>query len=485
MTSESRPETHLLNGIAHSGGGRLGRAFGVLAALFLAWSAPAQFSFFRNRPTPEPTARPVARQTPAEESPAEMISAGDLARQLKKIDPAATVTWDGESRMRITVKGVKVTLFSTGNDMVMDSVPEKVQRPLKIYQGELFVPQDAVERIGRRLEQAGPTPTPAATPAPTPTPTPAPTPTATPAPTPAATATPPPGPTPEPAPAEPTPIPAPEATATPSPTPRAPRATPRPTEPPRQVVAVEGRDDFGTAVRDRTEMGRYRIAPRKLSELQSLAKERTLRKVVLDPDDGDFFLPGNKGREVSALTLDLARRVKAQLELKGVEVELTRTDATRVPLGRKLEIATNTDAQALVSIRVSTSEFPETGGFRILYMNDSVDADARRALGGDGSENVPFEMQYRPFQERNRMLAGALATGLRKVVARDPVGMNPAPLRVHRQAPMASALVVAGYVTNAADARRLRDDAQLDLLAAAITEGIVQFGKSIGEEMAK
>jgi N-acetylmuramoyl-L-alanine amidase len=238
-------------------------------------------------------------------------------------------------------------------------------------------------------------------------------------------------------------------------------------------------------VQDRADMGRFRIAQRKLSELRSLSKERTIRKVVLDPDDGDFFLPGGRGRDVSALSLDIARRVKAQLELKGIEVELTRADAQRTSVGRKMEVVTNSDGQLLMSVRVGASEFADAGGFRVLYMNDSVDPDARRPLEGDGSENVPLTSQYRPFQQRNRLLADGVAASLKKTLGDDPVGVSPAPLYLQKRAPMASALVVVGYITNQTDLRRLRDDAQLDLLAAAITEGVLQYSRSLTEDMSR
>jgi N-acetylmuramoyl-L-alanine amidase len=429
------------------------------------------------------------------------VSVPDLAAQIRKIDPAAKISWDGESKLRIEAKGQKFSLFSSGNEIVVNGAIEKLQRPLRIHNGEVYVPQDAVRRIGATLEQAAVS-TPAPTPAPTPLPTPVPTPPleATPAtpptPTPGVTVEPagtpgaPATPTPTPVtsvvveiPVTPTPLPTrtPPATLTPTPAPeKTPRATPKPTAPP-----VEGRDAYSVAVQDRADMARFRIAQRKLSELRLLSKERTIRKVVLDADGGDFYLPGGRGREVSALTLDIVRRVKAQLELKGIEVELTRADTQRTGVGRKLEVVTNSDGQVLLSVRVSAGETGDAGGYRVLYTNDSVDPEARRPLEGDGSENVPLASQYRPFQQRNRLLADAIAASLKKVLGVEAVGVNPAPLYLHKRAPMASVMVVVGYITNQTDLRRLRDDAQLDQLAAAITEGVLQYSRSLTEDMSR
>ena len=431
---------------------------------------------------------------PGASSPGEeVISAADLSAQLRKIDPAAKVNWDGESRLRIEVKGQRFTLFTTGNNIAVNGYLERVDRPLRIHRNEIFVPRETVARLGQALEggTATPTPAPVETPAdiipPTPTPgttttevlpTPTPTPEAGPTPTPAATPllpAPPPTPTPT-----PTPTPAPTPTLTPRPT-----ARPRETQRPVTVAPQGGRDYYATATSDRAELQRYRVAPRTLADLRDLATRRELRKVVLDPDDGDFFMGGDRGREVSALTLNIAQRVKAQLELRGLAVELTRTDANRPPVGRKLEIIANSDAQALVSIRIASSDFAQTGGYSLFFVNDTVDPAAGGPADADASQPVPLEATYRPFQERNRLLVASLAATMKRLVNREANGITPAPLYLHRRSPMASAMLVVGYVTNADDLRRLRDDAQLDALATTIADGIAQFGRNLTEEVAR
>lgn len=436
----------------------------------------------------------------------EVISAADLSAQLRKIDPAARINWDGESRLRIEVKGQRFTLFTTGNNIAVNGYLERVDRPLRIHRDEIFVPRETVTRIGQALERGTATPTPSPTPTPVETPadiippTPAPDPAATPdlAATPAAMPTPGPGPAPSPTPAA-TPLlpaPTPEAAATPTPTPTptpapTPTLTPRPTPRPRETqrpVTVQpqgGRDYYATASGDRAEMQRYRVTPRTQTELRDLATRRELRKVVLDPDDGDFFMGGDRGREVSALTLNIAQRVKAQLELRGLAVELTRTDANRPPVGRKLEIVANSDAQALVSIRIASSDFAETGGYNLFFVNDTVDPRAGSAADADPGQPVPLEQSYRPFQERNRLLAASLGATMKRLVNREANGITPAPLYLHRRSPMASAMLVVGYVSNPDDLRRLRDDAQLDALATAIADGIAQFGRTLTEEVAR
>ena len=455
---------------------------------------------------------PVGTQ-PSESMPGdEFSSAAGLSAQLRKIDPQAKIDWDGESRLRIEVKGQRFTLFTTGNNMVMNGYMERVDRPLRVYQGEIYVPVATISRLARQLESAPPdatpTPLPGATPTPvgtpadgaTPTPNPdilpllTPGPTATPeatpllasptpTATPVATATLTPTPTPEPTqppnvPTPSVPTPAPTATPTPPPTP-----TPRPTQKP-VAVQTTGRDYYTVANADRSEMARFRIATASADQLKAAAARTDVAKVILDPDDGDFFVGSGRGKDVSALTLNIAQRVKAQLELRGMQVELTRSDINRPPLGRKLEIITNGDAQALVSIRLASSEMEETGGFRLMTMGEAVDANARTPMPEAG-QAVPLEMNYRPFEERSRLLATALATTMKRLVNKEGNGTIPAPIYLLRRSPMPSVVLVAGYVSNVDDMKRLRDDAQLDALAATVADGIVQYARNLGEEVAR
>jgi N-acetylmuramoyl-L-alanine amidase len=251
------------------------------------------------------------------------------------------------------------------------------------------------------------------------------------------------------------------------------------------AVQTTGRDYYTVANTDRTEMERFRIATFTADQLKAAAVRKDVIRVILDPDDGDFFVGSGRGKDVSAMTLNIAQRVKAQLELRGMQVELTRSVANRTPLGRKLEIITKSDAQALVSIRLASSEMAETGGFRLMTMTEAVDANARTPLPQDAGQAVPMEMNYRPFEDRSRLLATALSTTMKRHVNKDGNGTIPAPIYLLRRSPMPSAVLVAGYVSNVDDMKRLRDDAQLDVLAATVAEGIAQYARNLGEEVAR
>ncbi|MBX7246864.1 MAG: N-acetylmuramoyl-L-alanine amidase [Candidatus Sumerlaeaceae bacterium] len=464
----------------------------------------AQFGWFTRR---EPEATPAPRRATPAPTPEESLETGeyvwakDLSEQLKKIDPKADVDWDGRV-LRIKANGQKFSLFTTVNDMVANGVSEKIDRPLRVSRGEIYVPQTTIELIGKRLEEgpkagtdatstalATATPTPTLTPLPSPTPTPtvaqvtpAPTPeVAAGLPTPAPVATPFPEVKATPATvveviATPTPTPKPVVASVPTKTPRAGRgtkATPIPA--PAVEVKADGNALYQQSLRDKSEVGTYRIPKFTLSELQSAAGEAKVRKVVVDPDDGDPAA-GRLSEEVANINLEIARKIKGRLESSGISVELTRDSNKRIPPGKKLEIITNSGAQALISVRIGASDFPDVGGTRVLFTNDSVDSRGNQTLTKQSTGSVPTDLNYLPFQQRNNVLGSALLNALKGLTGGQSAGINPVPLYLQRRAPMASALVVVGYITNPADAKRLRDPAEQDKIADALAEGVVQFG---------
>lgn len=460
----------------------------------------------------------------AEENDADQfVFAGDLARTLRRIDPDTKVDWDG-SKLKIQIEGQEFAIFPSGEDMVINGEVESGLPPLTIRNGEIYVPQAVVGRIGSELEKTLAPPTSAAEPTPSPTPgaeetpevtpTPAASPeasilpdvtpavTASPSPTasgsilpdvtPAATASPSPARTPAAtataAPAVATPFPV----ATPTPTPR-PTPTPTPSPTPRRERTEEvdrnrmlSAESFKAALQDKISLSTREVAVFNSSKLQDMAAVRTVRKVLIHPDEGGIERTDEYGKESARLSLEIAQRVRQQLLEEGLEVEMTRTSAEPVTAGEILQTITRSEAQILVVVSVGYStSFQDLGGYRIFFMNDSVDYNSLRENIYDASEVVPTEMNYKPFQNMSRVLASSLRNSVMTALEREPVGMNPAPLYFVRRAPMASAAVVAGYLSNPADARRLTDPAQQDALARGLVDGIKNYAELLSQGRAQ
>jgi N-acetylmuramoyl-L-alanine amidase len=483
---------------------------------------PPQVPVQRAEGAPDPTENQQADES---SSPGSYVSVEDLATSLRKVDRNAKVEWTGKL-LRIEIGGQKFSAFPTGRQIVVNGSIEEADRPIRISHGQIFVPDSLIDRIATQLERNGvtspttstvatatptitatpsltiasatPIPTsppatpiataPPATPSPTPVarPTHTPIPTSTPAYTPATApriVLPPPTPTATPLPTE-TPEPTPEAT--PSPTPK---RTPKPTrtpkssrgkkEPTAEATPAQPLDAFQQALRDKADMVHFRIKQRAPADLNTLLRDTSVRKVVIDPDIAEQSgASDEQSQKIGELTLSVALKLKNRLEARGIEVELTRNGAERASMGRKLEIVTNSGAQALISLGIGTT-MPDVSGFRIFFPNESVDYNASHPA--EPTALVPLELNYKQFEERSKVLSSAILNSLKRVVEKEPIGLSPVPLYLQKRAPMASTYIVLGYISNPSDASRLMDETHQDMLATAISEALGDFGSHYSE----
>lgn len=229
-------------------------------------------------------------------------------------------------------------------------------------------------------------------------------------------------------------------------------------------------------MRDLVDLAGRRVPRLSQSELTARASQKSIKTVVLDPDEGYGSEAGTAAKRCSDLSLELAEKVKARLELKGIAVVLTRRADRRVSPGERLEVVANSNAGALVSIRVAYSDFPDASGPRAYFPSISVDASASKGLVREGGDSVPPEMNFQAFEDNSRVLAGALLeaakAGTGSAASTDIV---PSALYLHRRAPMPSALVVVGYASNRLDSLMLNDEARRDKLADALAGAISAF----------
>lgn len=426
-----------------------------------------------------------------EDSSVEFVFAGDLARQLRRIDPEAKVNWETPI-LRIEVKGQKFAISIEDDDMSVNGAIERAPQRARVEKGEIYVPRSVVRRIGVALEEqqtaddqttdtleATPTPvaetttTLEATPTPEVTPTPVVTPavTATPEPEPAVpTATPFPQATPTPTP-RPTPTPKPTSTPTPKPTPaRAGQKRPAAADSPKVQTRWE------RALREKVQVAQYKAKDFSRTDLESRAAQGEIKSVLIYSDASDLQY-GVNTQDAAHLTFDVAQRLQAQLESRNISATVIRKEDVYLDLRRQLEVLHASTAQAFIILSVShNAEFQEMGGYRIFYMNDVVDPP----LQDSETASLPPERYYVPFQAGNRVLATAMQAAIRPVLGnREPISVSPAPLYLLKRAPMVSVNVVMGYLTNPADNRRLKDLSQQDSLASAIADGIVNYNAAL------
>jgi N-acetylmuramoyl-L-alanine amidase len=217
--------------------------------------------------------------------------------------------------------------------------------------------------------------------------------------------------------------------------------------------------------------------------------------VVVDAGHGgaDFGARGVDGTLEKDLTLAVARRLAAELRARKIPVVLTRERDEFIPLVARTEIANKAHARMYLSIHANSAPEPEVFGIETYFLSvDASDAEAMRvaltendvyqqAGTASDSRDVVGSILGDLIRTEHLRESSDLAATLQRELARLPGesrGVKQAPFVVLTGVNMPAALVEIGFVTNAAEVKRLaRRDTQTALakaLAAALVEAMGQ-----------
>lgn len=221
---------------------------------------------------------------------------------------------------------------------------------------------------------------------------------------------------------------------------------------------------------------------------------------VIDPGHGGdkegAIGPG--GLREKELTLQIARRVAAALRRQGGRVLLTRTGDVPVGLAERAALANAERADVFVSIHLNA--MPASGrrdaqGVETYFLSaDATDASATAVAARENADRLAGEAEVDPsdpvsgilrdladteaLTESSR-LAYAIHERLVRRLGADDRGVKQAPFYVLAGARMPAVLVEVGFVSNAAEGRRLAGAAHQDRVAHAIAEGVAAWRTAV------
>lgn len=177
-------------------------------------------------------------------------------------------------------------------------------------------------------------------------------------------------------------------------------------------------------------------------------------KVVIDPGHGGRD-PGaiSEGVSEKMVTLPIARRVIAKLKALGVHVIPTRTGDTYPTLNARADLANRRRADLFVSIHANSAPRKSAAGVEILYRADGNRGRSSRRLATAVVDAIIARTQA------NNRRARADSRGL----------------RVLKRTRMPAILVEVGFLSNAAERRRLVTSRYQEKVAQGIVDGIVHY----------
>jgi N-acetylmuramoyl-L-alanine amidase len=218
--------------------------------------------------------------------------------------------------------------------------------------------------------------------------------------------------------------------------------------------------------------------------------------VMIDPGHGGYD-PGTQssaGTMEKDLALQIATRLKAALEARGIRAELTRSTDTFISLAERTRIANSAGADLFVSIHLNSSPNTDTTGIEVYYLNNTTDRAtirlARMENGGDGGYGTPNDsnLNYILTDLRQNYKAIEAASLARMIDAQtvadldaglglnvNALGAKMGPFYVLVGAHMPAVLVECGFMSNAAEAARLESPGYQDVLARAIATSVADY----------
>ena len=216
-----------------------------------------------------------------------------------------------------------------------------------------------------------------------------------------------------------------------------------------------------------------------------------LQTIVIDPGHGgdDVGVLGRRGTEEKAITLGVARRLRALIETQlGIRVILTREDDRAITLDQRAAVANNSKADLFLSLHMNAAPAATVAGAEVFYLRlDREGEDARRAaaseavvlpvLGGAVRtvNLIEWDLAQARHVDRSEVLAGILEDHLRAHVIMSRRPRQNAPLRVLASVDMPAASIEMAYLSNAEQEQLALSEAYQNALAQAMYDAVVGF----------
>jgi len=199
--------------------------------------------------------------------------------------------------------------------------------------------------------------------------------------------------------------------------------------------------------------------------------------VVIDPGHGgaDEGTHGAHSREKD-MTLDLAKRVQRDLAgVRGVRVLMTRTSDATTPLDQRVEFCRSEHGDFYVSLHFNS------GGTA-----DGIETYCVPPAGAPTTAHAPYEGEREStaeqgavpnnrFDEQNVWLAHCVQKSLLQATHANDRGVRRARFYVLKNAACPAILVEAGFLSNHAEEGKILTPEYRDVLARAITGGIMDY----------
>ena len=204
-----------------------------------------------------------------------------------------------------------------------------------------------------------------------------------------------------------------------------------------------------------------------------------IRTIAIDPGHGGID-PGNREGRINekTYTLLLAKELGAQLTKAGFKVVYTRASDPFVDLDDRAPIARKRGADLLLSLHfnaVGSGSGASVRGAEVYCMTPARASSTNAQGKGSGSGSYPGNVN----DPQNVVLAYQVQKSLVNKLGMEDRGVRRARFAILRNATMPAVLVEGGYMSNAAEAKKIYSSEWRRQLAQAITSGVLNYKKVV------
>ena len=217
---------------------------------------------------------------------------------------------------------------------------------------------------------------------------------------------------------------------------------------------------------------------------------RSVQTVVIDAGHGgrDPGAIGVGGLREKDVTLRISRALGKRLADQGFRVVYTRTDDQTLTLEERTAMAESVDGDIFLSVHANASPRRSVSGVETYYLDENHE---RHAMGLAARENgIPrgdvnalqetlAKLHLQEVSPLSRRLAIAVQKAMVKGFPRGQrpkdLGVKKGPFYVLFLSNMPAILVETGFLTHRGEARRLRDEDYLEVLARQIALGVADY----------
>ncbi|MGI5864338.1 MAG: N-acetylmuramoyl-L-alanine amidase family protein [Myxococcales bacterium] len=220
--------------------------------------------------------------------------------------------------------------------------------------------------------------------------------------------------------------------------------------------------------------------------------------VVLDPGHGGpkVGAVSARGDHEKEIALEIARKLKAELEKASVRVLMTRENDKDVELKERIRFANEAGADVFVSIHLNSMPkryWNKVRGIETYFL--SMEATGERARQVAALENAEAGEQAAASDDLAFILndlaqtqahrdASRLAYAVHQQLVADlkatDRGVHQAPFIVLMGAQMPAILAEVGFLSHSAEAKQLRDAAHQEKIARSLARAITAFLETVG-----